>query len=306
MSTEVQTYDAAREIEAVRDVEVLGMPALQAIVKAEIDTSIATARAFPRDITLCLRKATTMATLSEETAAQCFYSIPRDGKQIEGASPRERKQIEGASVRLAEIIQIAWGNMRVAGRIIDEGERFVVAMGVAHDLESNSSRAFEVRRRITDRRGRRYSDDMIVTTCNAAVSIACREAILKLIPRALWEPVFMAARRAAAGSIETIHQKREKWLAYWGTQGVTPAEVFNALGVAGRDGIGLDQIAQCVGWRNGIDEKETTLDAIFRPVVDEAVPGSTATGKLAEKLKGRKEGKLGESKAGEGSTEAKE
>ena len=124
-----------------------------------------------------------MATLTQETAAACLYVLPRkdrDGKPV---------QIVGPSVRLAEICASAWGNIDFGSRIGREEQAYVIAQGFAFDLQTNTRCTFEVRRRITTREGRRYSEDLIQQTVNAAQSIALRNAIFRVIPRALVGPV---------------------------------------------------------------------------------------------------------------------
>ena len=64
------------------------VPAMVAVARAEIDTQIATARAYPRSLKRFRETATTMATLDEKTAASCFYALPRGGKSIMGPSAR--------------------------------------------------------------------------------------------------------------------------------------------------------------------------------------------------------------------------
>jgi len=74
------------EIEVLEPTAPVG--ALLQIEKATIDTQIATAKQYPRSITKFLREAEEIACLDEETAASCFYRVPRDGKYIEGPSAR--------------------------------------------------------------------------------------------------------------------------------------------------------------------------------------------------------------------------
>ncbi len=253
--------------------ELIGVPS---IVRSEIDALISTAKAYPRSITRALQDAQTLATCNPEVAGKCLYALPRDGKTI-----------EGPSVRLAEILAASWGNLRVTGRIVEESDRFVVAMGACVDLERNNGRQIEVRRKITDKRGRRYSDDMIVTTANAAIAIATRNAILAIIPRALWETVYQAARKTAVGKQESIEEKRDKWLTYWHSHGVEASEVYAALGVKGRPDITLEQIGTMVGWRNAVEDEAATVESIFRPNLPQ--PGASKTANLAQALKDRRD-----------------
>ena len=55
--------------------------ALYLLQKAEIDSQIATAHAFPRSLDIFKKRATEMATLDVETAGSCIYRRPvgKDG-----------------------------------------------------------------------------------------------------------------------------------------------------------------------------------------------------------------------------------
>ena len=81
------------------ELEVISASSLELIQRAEIDMQIATAKRYPRDLAKVKRKMLDFATLDEETAESCFYSVPRDGKTI-----------QGPSVRLAEIADVEFGS----------------------------------------------------------------------------------------------------------------------------------------------------------------------------------------------------
>ena len=70
-----------------------------AIVGAEADVQIATAKKYPRQIQKLNDKLMSMAAPNEESAIKCMYSIPRGGKMI-----------KGPSIRFAEILNHLWGN----------------------------------------------------------------------------------------------------------------------------------------------------------------------------------------------------
>src|SRR5205814_31606 len=148
--------------------ELVPVNVLGAMVASEIEQQVATAKRYPRSVAVFKRKALELATSSEEIAASCFYTLPKR----RGAD----KVITGPSVRLAAICAVCWGNCRFAGRLIADDGKFVTAQGVSHDLESNTAGSIEVRRRVTTKEGKRFSDDMVAVTSNAACSIAKREA----------------------------------------------------------------------------------------------------------------------------------
>lgn len=160
-------------------IEVKQAEMLQAINRSEVDMQIATAKQYPRDLPTVLNKIETYATMDTETAEDCFYALRRQG--ADGGT----QLIEGLSVRMAEIIASAWGNLRVQTRIIGNDGRFITAQGVCHDLETNVAVSKEVKRRITNKYGKTFSDDMQVVTGNAAASIAFRNAVLAVVPKAV-------------------------------------------------------------------------------------------------------------------------
>jgi hypothetical protein len=193
-----------------------------------------------------------MATLTEDVAESCFYALPRDGKTV-----------EGPSARLAEIVASAWGHMRIEGRVVGEDDRFVTARGTAWDLESNVAIAYEVRRRVTDKQARKFKDDMVGVTANAATSIALRNAVFKVVPSSYWRPIYQECRRVAVGDASTLADRRVKMLAYFQKMGVPEPRVLAQLGVKGVEDITLDHLATLKGLATAIKEGETTVDDAF-------------------------------------------
>lgn len=252
MSSDIQTTDlATRTGELVTDTpDVLGT-----LNRAEIDVAIATANRYPRSIKQFVSDATELATLDEDTAASMFYVLPRGGKKI-----------EGASIRLAEVIGHAYGNLRYGGRIVHVGARTVTAQGVCFDLQKNLSATVEAERRITDKSGKRYPDDMIVVTCQAAISIAIRNAIFRVVPRALWEPIYRKARAAAIGSAESMASKREKLFVAFSKLGASEADVLAIVGRKGREEVTLDDLQDMRGVYTSLTEGLTTIESVLAEV----------------------------------------
>ena len=155
-------------------IAVVAQESLSLITKAEIDVQISTAKAFPRSLKQFQDRAMSMATFSEEIAASCSYALPRGGKSL-----------EGPSVRLAEIIVSSFGNIRSGARVIANDGKTITAQGICHDLETNNCVTVEVKRRITDKNGKTFNEDMQVVTGNAACAIAFRNAVFKVVPSAL-------------------------------------------------------------------------------------------------------------------------
>lgn len=223
----------------------------------EIDVQIATARKFPRSPTKSKQKMITYACMDKETAGACSYYLERKGKD------GKKVVIEGPSIRLAEIAMQCWGNLRAGGRVVGEERGFIIAEGVCHDLESNVACRLEVPRRITYSDGRRYKDDMIGVTGAAAASIALRNAICRMVPKAVIEDVRQRARAVAYGDQKTLLQSRQNAIAYFAKLGVTPEHILTKLGRAAVEDIDLDDIYKLGGIKQSIIDNMTTVEQEF-------------------------------------------
>lgn len=179
------------------------------------------------------------------------------------ALPRAGKTIEGPSARFAEIVLSAWGNCRGGARVIAVEDNFVVSQGAFHDLERNIAITYEVRRRITDKRGKRYNDDMIGVTSNAACSIGLRNAVLKGIPKAFWKRIYDSARRAAIGDVKTLTRRRDEMLTYFSKMGIAADRVVLALKRPSVDDVTLDDIATMKGIATALKDGDVTLETAF-------------------------------------------
>lgn len=224
---------------------------LTQMMRGEVDMQVATAKRYPRKLTTFQREALSMATLDEDTAASCFYVLPRDGKSI-----------EGPSARLAEIISAAWGNLRIDARVIDVSGDSLTAQAACWDVERNVAVRIEVRRRITGKRGR-YNEDMINVTANAAISIALRNAVFKVVPGAYWKPIFERCKSVAGGDAQSLGTTRAKWIEYFGKQGVNQERVLNMLGAASMEDVTLQQVVTLQGVATAIREGSTTIEEVF-------------------------------------------
>ena len=244
----------------VRDIGAGGM--LAAINKSEIDIQIATARRWPRSIEQFKNDALALATLDEETAGSMFYSLKRGRGE-------DAKVIEGPSVRLAEVCGSSWGHFRYGSRSEVTDSRFVTGQGMAFDLQKNVAAAIEVKRRITGRDGRTYSEDMIVVTQNAAMSIALRNAIFKVIPFALVKPIYEAAKLASLGKGMTMEQRRQRALDWFVTkQHAKVADVLHFLERKGLEDISIEDLQTLQGLRTAIMDGDTTWERSLREAAD--------------------------------------
>ncbi len=250
-------------------IEVITGSALEAMQRAEIDLQVATAHRFPRPTLSKIKQSMLdFACLDEETAESCFYSLPRDGKTI-----------AGPSVRLAEIAVACWGNLRAASRIISNDGQMLTSQGACHDLENNTLISVEVQRRITDKKGRTFSADMIVVTGNAANSIAFRNAVFKVIPSALIKPVYDAARRVAVGDAKSLATKRVNIVKRLNAMEVTTDRVLARLNRASVEDITLEDLEVLIGAGTAIRDGDTSVDEAFPAVAKQgfAAPGAQET-----------------------------
>lgn len=243
-------------------IEIKQAEVLQSIERAEVDVQISTAMRYPMHKTRdqiydIVEQIATIATLDPETAESCFYVMQRG----RGA---DAKTIEGVSVRLAEIIAHSWGNLRIQTRIVGNDGRFVTAQGICHDLERNVAYSATTSRRITDRNGKTYSDDMQVVTSNAAASIAMRNAIMKAVPMAVVKRAVNEIKQVALGSATDLTTRIQRMFAFFEGLGVTKQEILNFLGVKSQDGIDREMVFNLLGLAQAIKEGDTTVQETFR------------------------------------------
>lgn len=238
--------------------------ALEALNRAEVDIQVETAKRWPShstpdQIAAALRKAEAFALVDSETAESCFYRLERQGKN------GERTVIEGPSIRLAEIIAASWGNLRIATQIVGNDGRFITARGACHDLESNVAQIVETRRGITTSKGYTFSADMQTVTGNAAAAIARRNAILAVIPAAVFKPLYGRIRDFVLGEVTNdLENRRAKMLRTFATAGVTREMILSYLGVSDLPDVDAEMMTRLVGVWNAIKDGQTTVEETFR------------------------------------------
>lgn len=248
---------------------------LQAINRSEVDMQIATAKQYPRHIPTVLNQIATLATLDAETAEDCFYVLRRGGANGSNA-------IEGLSVRMAEIIAGAWGNLRVQTRIIGNDGKTITAQGICHDLETNVAVSVEVKRRITDKYGKTYSEDMQVVTGNAASAIAFRNAVLKVVPKAVTKRVIADVKQVAMGQALDLETSRQRMVDYFSKLGVTEELLLEYLELKKREEIDKERVFELRALANAIKEGTTTVQEAFMQPVEERRQAAAAKAKAEE------------------------
>lgn len=256
-------------------IEIKQAEVLQAINRSEIDMQIATAKQYPRDINKVLNQIATYATMDTQTAEECFYVLRRSGANGD-------KAIEGLSIRMAEIIAGAWGNLRVQTRIIANDGKTITAQGICHDLETNVAYSGETKRRITDSKGRTYSEDMQVVTGNAASAIAFRNAVLRVVPKAVTKRVIDEVKRVALGQAIDLETSRQKCLESFLKIGVTEKMVFDYLGISKVEEIDKERLFELRGVWTAIKDGETTVKEMFTKPQEEKSQAEAAMKKVQE------------------------
>ncbi len=256
--------------------EIVQNDAIASIERAQVDVQISTARKYPRTLSKVKERMLSFATLDEETASSCFYTLParRGG---------DDKPIQGPSVRMAEIALASYQHVKAGSRIISDDGKFLTAQAVVHDLENNVAVSIEVRRRVTSKSGARYSDDMIAVTGNAACSIALRNAVFRVVPRALITPVYEAAKRVAVGDVKSLTSKRAQIIGRLKQMGAKDAAILAAVGADKIEDIDLARLEVLIGLGTSIKDGEVSLEEAFpgaqknegRPVFTDA-PKATA------------------------------
>jgi hypothetical protein len=232
--------------------EIVSDSQLTAYEEAERTSQVSIAKKYPRSLTAFRKELSEIARMNQPVAMEMMYSVPRAGKQL-----------IGPSVRFAEAVLSSWGNCHAAVRIKDVAGDFIIAESAFYDAEKNARLTVEVKRRITDKMGKRFNADMIGVTGAAASSIALRGAILRGVPKALWADLFEQAKQTAAGDIASVQKTRTEIVAIFRALGVTDAMLMNALGVQGMADVGTDEIVALQAWHKQLLSKESRLEEIF-------------------------------------------
>jgi hypothetical protein len=240
------------------------------IVAAEINQQVATARRFPRRRdTEIANEILGRATLNEEIASECMYSLKRGDNDI-----------VGASIRFAEIVRASYGNIRVATRFVriddDHPDRAAVIVEAAClDVQTNNSEIIPIRRSIMtsgrgNQRPRMYNADMINMTVNAASAIARRNAILAIVPKSIWAIGYQRVVKVVMGDATTLAQRRAAIIEAFGRVGIKPEQLFAALNVKDETDIKIEHMPQLVGMMTAIKDGENPEVVVGRATTDQA------------------------------------
>lgn len=242
----------------VSDISENGVSYLQD--KAAIDVQISTAKAYPRNIRRSVDNAIATVTMDQATAATCNYAVPRGGKVI-----------SGPSVHLAKVLAQCWGNMRIEAKVIGVEDKHVTSQAVAFDLENNVAIKVEVKRSIMTKTGR-MSDDMIVVTGNAGNSIALRNAILSVVPKAVVDKVYNSAKELITGNVSSktalIKKRTAVMSTFKDSYSISEKEVLASIGKAALDHVTAEDLLVLIGIGQAIKDGDTTVEEAFKSNLD--------------------------------------
>jgi hypothetical protein len=231
------------------------------LARVELDVQISTAKAYPRDPKQSLENAIFLATMDEATAASCFYCLPR--KEKDGT----KKEIKGGSIRLAEIMATSWGNLHAATRIVENDGQHITSEACAWDLQSNVK--ITVQNKISIRFGKgkdQYTatSDMQTVLSNASSSKALRNAIFKVIPKALADRVLEKAMAFAIGDQRTINSKVSKLLDKLTKMGIDKQLILDYYELKSASEITAEIYQSLIGVGTAIKEGHIKIEEVFQ------------------------------------------
>lgn len=264
-------------------IDVQSVTVTEAQSRAEIDIQVATANRYPRNVDRAVQNVIAIVSKDKKLAEKCVYSLPRAGKEI-----------QGASVHLARLIASEYKNIRVDSRIVEIGDTMVTAQSTVMDLQNNYAIRTEVKRRITDKKGQRFADDMIVVTCNAALSIASRNAILQVIPASVVNQIYESAQKAIIGDMtdeqKLLERRKQIFDGYQNTWNVSEAEILKMLGLETINQVTKAHLLTLVGLANALHDGDTTVNEAFGRTVQNGISVNTKE-KVDEAIRKAKERK---------------
>lgn len=265
--------------EGIQIIDNSGIEVFEAQERAAIDSQVATAKRYPRNLTRVKENSIKIACMDKETAESCRY-----------AKPVGDKKVVGASVHLARIVCQQYGNIRVQQRIKLIDSKTIVAEAVAFDMETNYAVCVEARRSILDKFGMRYKESVIETNAMAILAIAERNAILKVVPKSIIDTVYNEAFRFANGDLSDNAKliiARDKAFEFFKNEyAATEDEVVSCLGLKTKEAIKPEHIVDLRGYMQSLKDKEITVEELFNrkkdreaqqaEIIDQPEPTETA------------------------------
>jgi hypothetical protein len=123
---------------------------------------------------------------------------------------------------------------------------------------------------------------MQVVTGNAACAIAFRNAVLKVVPKAITKKAINNIKQVALGKAIDLETSRQNCIANFAKSGVTTEMLCQYLEVKSVEEIGKEQLFELRGTWNAIKEGTTSVQEIFVQPQEEK--------RIAEKAKSKAQG----------------
>ena len=139
---------------------------------------------------------------------------------------------------------------------------------------------------------------MIVTTSNAAMSIARRNAVLKGgVPQALWSPAYEAAQLTAVGKAVSHAQRVADCMEYLNKLGVTELQALNAVECPSVKDLEIEHLVTLKVLCQEIKRGDKTIEQVFGSPLDKEIDALlTQLGKNATQQRMLKDSYAGRTK----------
>ena len=134
-------------------------------------------------------------------------------------------------------------------------------------METNVSSSFDISRSIIGKTGKRFTNDIITATGNATNSIAYRNAVFAVVPKAVVEVVYQAALNMITGDLSDegkLQKKRyEVVSSFKKNHKITEQEVITLCGRQTIDQINLGELALLLGVLQSLKDGDTTINDLI-------------------------------------------
>lgn len=222
-------------------------------IQAEIDKQIMTAKAFPRNVNACLANIIGFIEGDQEIADSCIYAVP---------AGKNKKTVEGPSVRLSELFLAEWGNLIISTKILSSDGNKVISSGQCWDIEKNISADMQTIRTV---------HTTVDVTASAAASIALRNAIFKIIPKAFIDKAYKIAKDVSVNGVKKnkqnipFEERRRNVFESVKRVGISVENVLAYFNKTSIDQIDKEEIQHIIAVGTSVKENLITPQEAFQP-----------------------------------------
>ena len=118
-----------------------------------------------------------------------------------------------------------------------------------------------------DKNGIRYKESVIETNAMGILAIAERNAILKVIPKAVIDSVYKEAFQCANGDLsdnaKLLIARDKAFEMFKNEYGASEEEILGCLGIKTKEAVKPDHIADLRGYYQSLKDKELTAEELF-------------------------------------------